>query len=125
MCMEPGAGCATMSYLPSLYWRLSSILAFWQNRHCTSGEANSLARERQRANRLPIKGKERVGERGRDHGGAGLAYAGRLGVGGHDVHLDARRLVHAQHRVVVEVRLLDHAVLQRDRTGERRRKAVA
>src|ERR1043166_8660967 len=29
MCIEPGAGCATMSYLPSLYCLLSSMRGVW------------------------------------------------------------------------------------------------
>ena len=41
------------------------------------------------------------------------------------MHLDARHLGHAQHRVVVEVRLLDHPVLERNRPAERRRQAEA
>ena len=42
----------------------------------------------------------------------------------HDVHLDLGHLAHAQHRVVVEVALLDAAVLEGDLAVQRRRQAV-
>ena len=43
----------------------------------------------------------------------------------HDMHLDRRHLVDAQRRVVVEVRLLDDAVLERDRAVQRGGQAEA
>ena len=43
----------------------------------------------------------------------------------HDMHLDLRHLVDAQHLIGVEVGLLDLAVLQRDRAIERRAEAEA
>src|SRR5437016_5293770 len=107
MCIDPGAGCATMSYLPSLYCLLSSIWgALGKGCIVPSAEGNSLCRKRQRAYWLAIKRQERVGERRGDHRGGRLPHPGRLAAGGHDVDLDAGRLVHAQYRVIVEVRLL-------------------
>src|SRR3989442_1646419 len=55
-----------------------------------------------------------VGDGRADERGPRLADPGRLLVAVHDVHLDLRRLRHAHDRVIVEVALLDTAVLQRD-----------
>src|SRR5204862_7552021 len=98
MCIEPGAGCATMSYLPSLYCLLSSMRG-GVGKGCIvpSAEANSLCRERQYANWLPVERQKGVGQRRGDHRGPGLAYPGRLAARGHDVDLAAGRLVHAQY----------------------------
>src|SRR6478609_6989049 len=53
-----------------------------------------------------------------------LADAGGVAGGGQDMHLDLRHLVHAQHGVVMEVRLLHPSVLQRDGPGGGGRQAI-
>src|SRR5262245_10733217 len=86
--------------------------------------AMSSAQQRQLADALARSREDRVGHRGRDRRGAGLAdSAGRL-LARHDMHLDLGHLVHAQHLVVVKVRLLHLSVLERDLSVQRRGEAV-
>ena len=56
----------------------------------------------------------RTRDRGRNEGRGHLARAGRMVVGRDHLDMHDRHLVHARHAVVVEVRLLDHAVLDVD-----------
>src|SRR5215471_5616132 len=74
----------------------------------------SSAQERQLADALARRCEDRVGDRWGDRRGAGLAHASGRFLARHDVHLDLGHLVHPQHPVVVEVRLLHLAVLERD-----------
>src|SRR5690242_4870511 len=82
-----------------------------------SGGADVLRREGQTAHALAGGGKDRVGNRTLDHGGAGLTQTSRgLLVSRRqegDVDL-LRRFVDANHAVHVEVVLLDRIVLDRD-----------
>ena len=73
----------------------------------------------------PLAGERehRVGDRRGDGRGPGLADAAHLGAALDDVDLDLRHLVDAQHAVVVEVALLDPAVLEGDGAVERRAEA--
>ncbi len=66
-----------------------------------------------------------IGNGGTDGRNAGLAHAGRLFGRGHDVNLHLGRFIHAQHAIVVEVALLDAAVLQGDRAIQRRAQSEA
>ena len=73
----------------------------------------------------PLAGRreDRVGQRRRQRRGTGLADAtGRFGTL-HQIHLDRRRLVDAQHAVVVEIALFDAAILEGDFVEERGREA--
>src|SRR5512144_195492 len=81
--------------------------------------------QRQRAQPLARRRRDRVRERRRERRDAGLADAGRLFRRRHDVHVDPRHLRDPQHGVIVEVRLLDGAVLQRDAAVERGGERVA
>lgn len=66
----------------------------------------------QLAQTLPGSRKDRIRNRGDDDGGSWLAHpAGSFCILG-QVHLDGRRLVHAQNPVGVEVGLFDASVLQ-------------
>src|ERR1700683_1182252 len=72
---------------------------------------------------LAGRGKYGVGDGRPDGGDARLAYArGRLGRG-HNMHLDFRHLVHAQHRITVEVVLFDMPILERNGPVEDRPEA--
>src|SRR5260370_12058550 len=55
-----------------------------------------------------------VGQRGSNRGNAGLADACGAQFARNDVDLDFRGFEHAEHLVVVEIRLLDAAVFERD-----------
>ena len=75
--------------------------------------------DRQPPQRDAGRGIDRVAQRRRSRGDAGLAdAAGRLAALD-DVNLDLRRLVDAQHAVVVEVGLLDAALVDGDLAIER------
>src|SRR5690349_5942079 len=90
-----------------------------------SGVALQLRRiDRQRAHALATRREDGVGERRNDRRQRGLTQPGRVVVGDEEVHLNLRRLVHAQKRVVVEVRLVDTAVGERKRLHQRLRDAV-
>src|SRR6266446_5022262 len=65
--------------------------------------------------------KDRVGLRGNDGRSPGLTHPARRLDTLDDVHLDGRRLIHAQDLVGIEVGLLDTAVRQRDLAIDRRR----
>src|SRR5438067_370061 len=67
--------------------------------------------------------KDRVGDRGDDRRGPGLAHPSRRLAAVHDVNLDGRRLVHPEHPVIVEIALLDATVLERDLSVQRCRDA--
>src|SRR4029077_15689210 len=60
----------------------------------------------------------RAADRGCDERRRHLAYAGRLAVGRYDSNLDVWQIPHPHHGMVVEVRLLDLAVLDGDLRGE-------
>jgi hypothetical protein len=75
--------------------------------------------ERQLTDPLAGEREDRVTDGRRDRRGANLTDAGGLLRTRHDVHLDARRVGHAQHRVVVEVVLLHPAMSDRDLSGQR------
>src|ERR1700722_5060186 len=84
-----------------------------------------LAADRQGAQPLAGGGEDRVGDRGLDHGRAGLADAApSLAGGGRDVDFRLRCVLVAGDRVGVEVALLDAAVLHGDLAEQRRREAV-
>lgn len=53
------------------------------------------------------------------HNGRRLTYTRRSRVCGNEVNLDRRHLIDPQHGVIVKVRLLNDAVLQRDFAVER------
>jgi len=74
--------------------------------------------------RLPVALKIAAVTAGASAGQAWLAHAGRVLLAVHDVDLDLRHLAHAQHRVAVEVALLDLPVLERDLAVERGGEAV-
>ena len=76
-------------------------------------------------NRLPVAAASALATAGAITGTPGSPTPDGFGRRRHDVHLDGRHLVDAQERVVVEVRLLDHAVLQRDLAVQRRRQPEA
>src|SRR5579864_6262684 len=93
--------------------------------------------ERHLADAGSARGGDRVGQGGGDGGGRRLADAGRYGVvrvrvgavrvqaRRHDDDVDVlRRLVEAQHRVVVEVVLLDGALLEGDLATEGEAQAI-
>src|SRR6185369_7920047 len=63
--------------------------------------------------RDPGRGIERVAQRGRCGRGPGLADATGKLAAWNDVYADLRRLIDAHRAIVVEVRLLDAAVLER------------
>src|SRR5258708_32318439 len=65
-------------------------------------------------------GKDGVSDCRCDRRRSGLADAGRGFGAWHDVYFDLRSLVDAYHRVIVEIGLLDFAVLQRNFAIERR-----
>src|SRR6266850_49074 len=90
-----------------------------------SGECQALCAHRQGAHRRAIECRESIRQRWGDHRRPRLADAGGFLGGRDDVHLDLRHLVHAHHRVVVEVRLLDHTVLEGNGARQRRREAIA
>jgi hypothetical protein len=75
---------------------------------------------RQRAQPHARGREDRVGQCRCGNGGAHLAESAGGFAALHGVHLDGRRLVDAQHAVVVEVALLDGAALQRDLAEQRR-----
>src|SRR5262245_24827054 len=82
-----------------------------------------LTGDRQLANPFARRCEDRIGERRHHARGSRLADpAGRL-VALHQIDVDLRRLVDAQHSVVAEVGLLDAAVLDGDLAIERGRKA--
>src|SRR3954466_7593518 len=74
---------------------------------------------RQLADTLAGGRKDRAGKRGGESRQAWFADPARGFRAFHDVNLDLRHLVHAQHLVVVKVRLLDFAVLESDLAVER------
>src|SRR2546422_59400 len=82
------------------------------------------AEDRQLADALAGGREDRVRHGGRDRRRAWFADPTGGFLARHDVHLDLRHFAHAQHPVVVEVRLLDAAVLERDLAVEGRGKAV-
>src|SRR5262249_52235808 len=70
--------------------------------------------QRQLPQPLARSGEKSVGRRGRDRRNSRLADSAGLLVARNDVDFDFWRLAHAQHRIVVEIRLLDAAVLERE-----------
>src|SRR6266581_4694651 len=83
-----------------------------------------LTQQRQLADALAGGREDRVRHGGRDRRRARLADSAGGFLARHDVHLDLGHFAHAQHAVVVEVRLLDAAVLERDLPVEGRGEAV-
>src|SRR2546430_420304 len=80
--------------------------------------------QRQLADALARRREHRVRHSGGDRRRARLADSARGLRARHDMHLDLRHFAHAQHPVVVEVRLLHAAVLERDLAVQRRGEAV-
>src|SRR5262249_52966919 len=78
---------------------------------------------RQAPDALSRPGEDGVGHRWSDRRHAGLTDTAHLLRAGHDVHLHGRHLVHAQHRIVVKVPLLDSSALERDLAVKRSREA--
>src|SRR5713226_2402293 len=76
---------------------------------------------RQLADALTGGGEDGIGHRGRGTGNARLADPARLLCAGHDMHLDLRRLVDAQHGIVMKIALLHAAIGKREFAIERRR----
>jgi hypothetical protein len=64
--------------------------------------------------RLPVATKITVDHCGDDWRGPGLAHSARRLETLDDVDLDGRRLVHAQHRVSIEIGLLDALAFEGD-----------
>src|SRR5882672_3864224 len=89
----------------------------------TSLDTLGLIRHRQLAHARACRRIDRVGHCRRDRRGSGLAHPSRRLDAVHNVYLDCRRLVQPQHRVIVEIALLDAAIFQRDLTTECRRDA--
>src|SRR5258708_17557572 len=95
--------------------------AAWEQ--ARSGRANSQgfiagsSGELQRQGAQPLLGQriDGVGYRSGDGGGGWLPDPPHLRVALDDVDVDLRHLRHPQHAIVVEVALLDAAVLERDR----------
>src|SRR5690348_1388575 len=83
-------------------------------------ESEPVVLERQRADALAGRGKDRVAHGGRDRGLAGLADAAPETAARREHRLDLRHLAQAHHPVVVEVRLLDASVADGDLTPEHR-----
>src|SRR5690348_5237282 len=104
-------------------WTASLRLETMNHRAVTSGTTirivfsssrAELPLQRERSDAFTRRREHRVGERGCRDGRARLADpAGRLAVS-HEVHLHRRRLIDPQHANVMEVRLLDPAILERD-----------
>src|SRR2546425_11542376 len=86
--------------------------------------ATRLTQQGQLADALAGGREDRVRHGGRDRRRAWFADSTGGFLARHDVHLDLRHFAHAQHPVVVEVRLLDAAVLERDLAVEGRGEAV-
>ncbi len=84
---------------------------------------SSASVQRQLAQALAGEREDRVRDRRRDRRHAGSPTPPDLLRARHDVHLDLRHLVHAQHRVVVEVRLLHAPVLEGELAVQRRAEA--
>src|SRR5205085_3725095 len=80
--------------------------------------------DRQLADALAGGGEDGTGDRGREGRQARLADTARRFRALHDVHLDLRHLIDAQHLIVVEVRLLDAPVLEGHLAVERGSQAV-
>ncbi len=72
-----------------------------------------MERQTERAAR-PAELDQGVPNRRRDHWHAKLAHAGGLLAGRHDEHFDFRHLTDSQRAVIVKVRLLHQAALERD-----------
>src|SRR5438445_1331040 len=90
--------------------RSAPVLASTPGRPATTPAAE----DRRLADALAGGREDRVRHRGRDRRRARLADSAGGFRARHDVHLDLGHFAHAQHAVVVEVRLLDAAVLERD-----------
>src|SRR6185437_6407196 len=79
---------------------------------------------RQPSHRFPRRGEDRVAHRRCDGWRAGFADPALLLGARHDVHLDRRHLLHAEHGVVVEVSLANASAIDRDVAVERGREPV-
>src|SRR5262249_14653322 len=120
---------------PRLYFLFSSLLAFSDTERkdgapappfTTSELLNSpqrLLHPIRRHRGLPqahaSEFRDRIGDRRGDQRGRHLADAGWMVVGRHHLDEHLRHLVQARHVIVVEVRLLDRAVIDRDPLEER------
>ena len=76
--------------------------------------------ERQAANALAGRGKNRIQHSGRRDGNSRFAYAAPEPAGRHDDRLDLRHLVDQHDVIAIEILLLDAAVLDSDLAIERR-----
>src|SRR6266404_6267915 len=79
----------------------------------SSSSRAELVLQRELTDSFAGRGKDRVGQRGRGDRGPRFADPAGLLSRSHEVHFDGGRLVDAQHANVMEVRLLDPAVLER------------
>src|SRR6266446_8181478 len=115
---------ATASNDPtSAVWTAGLRLEMMSERAVTSGTTirivfsssrAELRLQRELSDAFTSRREHRVGQRGCRHRRARLADpAGRLAVP-HEVYVDRRRLIDPQHANVMEVRLLDPAILERD-----------
>src|SRR5258706_1850805 len=79
-----------------------------------SSSRTELVLERQLPDSLAGRGEDLVGQRGRGNGRGRVAHPAGLLAISHQMHFDGRRLVDPQRANVMEVGLLDAAVLERD-----------
>src|SRR5438445_3929777 len=70
--------------------------------------------DRQLANAFSCRSKDRIGDRRRSAWHARLADAAGLFIVFHDVHFNLRCFIDSQHRVIVEITLLNAALLERE-----------
>src|SRR5262249_15963801 len=80
--------------------------------------------QRQRADTLARRGENRIAECGCDHGDRRLAAAAKGAATRYQHRLNLRHLSHAEHLIVVEIRLLDAAFFDRDLTIERSAESI-
>src|SRR5579862_4357253 len=81
------------------------------------------AEQRQTPEPFPARCEHRVGDRWEGGRRSGLADAARLLITLYEVNFNRRRLVHAQHAIGIEIRLLHAALVESDLAVERRRHA--
>src|SRR5271166_5859379 len=84
-----------------------------------SGSGDQAARQRQHAHAFARRSKYRIRNRREGGGGSSLTKAARLFGAVDDMHLDRRRLVHAQDAIGVEICLLHPPVMERDLAVQR------
>ena len=90
----------------------------------TSGPLQALIFERQVADALACCRKNRIQHRWRGHRNGGLAHTAPKATGGHDHRLDLGHVSQLEHRVGVEVFLLDAAIFDSALAVKRRGQAI-